>query len=343
MTEDELWPLNKFAINDKLNFIDLTVNDKKAELIRVGIYIPLKVKYNNTNNFEEEIKIGYFFNLNELTYDVNPLFIEAISDFIIYTVHTLADAAASRLKTDIQDLLKFNPDSQNVISFIKDKKKEYINKFLKLKDFEIGFPFIESHLAMPEKPLEKVIEMVVEAINEFDFLNELCDYITTEKYIEENRFVKVWIKAATFESCIYVCNEGINELENGLKEEILDINNNNFSLPQSINAAVIKIKPEMIFKEQHISLFQYMVTSYSAKKNKAFYSYLFHFFSLNGYLLKKTKSSVNYNRFLVENDLIDKFSKVIQKEGDNSDEEKRMFEIFQNFSLKFFEGKLKEN
>ena len=343
MTEDELWPLNKFRINNKLNFINLTVNDKKTELIRVGIYIPVKIKYNTANNFEEEIKIGYFFNLNEVTYDVNPLFIEAISDNIIYIVHVLADAAASRLETDIQDLLKFNPDSQNVINFLKDKKKEYIHKFLNLKDFEIGFPFIESPLATPEEPWEKVLEMVVEAINEFDFLDELFDCMTSEKYFEENRFVKVWIEAAAFESCIYVCNEGINEIEKGFKEEILDINDNTFSVPKSTNATVKKINPDMIFKKQHISLFQYIVTSYSDKKNKAFYSYLYRYFSQEKYLLKNLKSSVPYNRYLVENHFIDKFSKVIQRTTDDSDTEQRMFAIFEESSHTFIQIKLKEN
>lgn len=99
----------------------------------------------------------------------------------------------------------------------------------------------------------------------------------------------------------------------------------------------------LIFKDDHDKLFEFIVENYSGKKNNAFFSYLFHFFSDNDYLLKKAKSSIPYNFFLIENNFIDKFSKVIQRIRENCDEEKRMFEIFKKANDKFLNSNSKEN
>lgn len=153
---------------------------------------------------------------------------------------------------------------------------------------------------------------------------------------------KLWVEHYRKKRLINFC--GI-ELKNIIG--LLDGTKNVKKQPTSTDTIVEKINADMIFKKQHISLFQYIVTSYSDKKNKAFYSYLYRYFSQEKYLLKNIKSSVPYNRYLVENHFIDKFSKVIQRTIDNSDEEQRMFAIFDESSLTFFqikiEGKLKEN
>lgn len=160
-------------------------------------------------------------------------------------------------------------------------------------------------------------------------LEDTCYYKTT---------FKLWVEHYRKKRLINFCEI---ELKNIIG--LLDGPKNVKKQPTSTDTIVKKINADMIFKKQHISLFQYIVTSYSDKKNKAFYSYLYRFFSQEKYLLKNLKSSVPYNRYLVENHFIDKFSKVIQRTTDDSEEEKRMFAIFEESSLTFFQIKLKEN
>jgi hypothetical protein len=156
-----------------------------------------------------------------------------------------------------------------------------------------------------------------------------------------------WHKYYKTKELISICEKKIKELSEGneVKNEEID-----FKKPSLHKTIDIKINSDIIFKENYDRLFNYIVISYSDKKNKAFFSYLYHFFSDNTFLLKNKKSSVPYNKYLVCNNYIDKFSKVIQRDSENSknsDEEKRMFEIFKTYYLKFIqievEGKLKEN
>lgn len=160
-------------------------------------------------------------------------------------------------------------------------------------------------------------------------LEDTCYYKTT---------FKLWVEHYRKKRLINFC-----EIELKNITGLLDGPKNVKKQPTSTDTIVEKINADMIFKKQHISLFQYIVTSYSDKKNKAFYSYLYRFFSQEKYLLKNLKSSVPYNRYLVENHFIDKFSKVIQRTKEDSDEEQRMFAIFEESSLTFIQIKLKEN
>lgn len=176
-------------------------------------------------------------------------------------------------------------------------------------------------------------------------------YLTRSKEIDlkdssyYNNHFKLWIEHYRKRRLIDFCKTEIERLKGVFndQEKVIEIK-------KITENKDIKINSDIIFKENYVRLFNYIVKSYSDKKNKAFFSYLYHFFSNNGFLLKNKKSSVPYNNYLVCNNYIDEFSKVIQRGSENSknsDEEKRMFEIFQTYYLKFIqieiEGKLKEN
>lgn len=169
-------------------------------------------------------------------------------------------------------------------------------------------------------------------------------YLTCSKKenLEESHYYKttfkLWVEHFRKKRLIDFCKIEIEKIN-----RLPVVPKNAIKKPKAPEATIDKIKLEMICKAEYISLFQYIVTSYSDKKNRAFYSYLFRYFSEKKYLLKNIKSSVPYSRFLVENDYIDTFSKVIQRTSDNSDEEKKMIDIFDEFNLKFIQKKLKEN
>lgn len=185
------------------------------------------------------------------------------------------------------------------------------------------------------------------------------DYTFIFKYLKGDRdFVPTFIKQIWQDYFIVkhltdYCKNKIQIIESnsGINEVDVLIENTTLKLKNVYNVENKELIKEYsndigkdIFKEDYYSLFEYIVQEYGDKKNKAFFSYLYHYFNDNKYLLKNAKSSTKYNDFLVNNSFINSFSKVIQRVyNEVGDEDKRMVEIFNNYRDNFIQKKMKEN
>lgn len=233
-------------------------------------------------------------------------------------------------------------DNDDKIAFLKEKLKFY------WKPFEDSSSFL---LFMNERHDWEGQTWQDEIISELTFDEHfILFYLTCSKHenLEQTDYYKttfkLWVEHYRKQRLIDFCKTEIEKLQGlpNLPEKGIEIK-------KITETRDKKIKSDMIFKENYGHLFDYIVTCFSDKQNKAFFSYLYHYFSDNGFLLKNAKSSVTYNSYLVKNNFIDKFSKVIQRIDDNSIEEKRMFVIFKKAHDEFIqieieiEGKLKEN
>lgn len=145
-----------------------------------------------------------------------------------------------------------------------------------------------------------------------------------------NNYFRLWVEYYRKRRLIEFCTNKIAKIDGSPNLRPREFNKENIN-----QTSLRKIKSDLIFKDNNEILFDFIVNSYASKKNNAFFSYLFHFFSDNGFLLKQAKSSIVYNSFLVENNFIEKFSKVIQRVENNSLEEQRMFQIFNKAVDKF--------
>lgn len=95
---------------------------------------------------------------------------------------------------------------------------------------------------------------------------------------------------------------------------------------------------DIIFKNNSEEIFKYIVSKFSQEKNKAFFSYLFHYFSDNDLLYKdKPKSSRDYSNYLISEKHLDTFSKVIQRVTENSETEKKIFQLFKKYHTDFIQ------
>jgi hypothetical protein len=314
-------------------------------LIKCKIYIEVKemphyiccsdiLEIIRSKNSELDNLDGFIYNDKNYIYNF-----KIYSEIYKITEYVIENTMSLPLENDIIYIiseLKGIIDNDDKISFLKEKIKFY------WKPFENSSSFL---LFMNEKHDWEGQNWEDEIRSELTWDEHfILFYITCSKHenLEQTYYYrstyKLWIENYRKKKLIDFCKT---ELEN-----IKELLNVPVKVNKSANTDKI-IKSDIIFKEDYECLFNYVVTEYSGTKNKAFFSYLFHFFSDNKFLLKNIKSSVAYKNYLVGNNFIDKYSKVIQRNTENSDEEKRMFDIFNKSNDKFIqiniEGKLKEN
>jgi hypothetical protein len=185
-----------------------------------------------------------------------------------------------------------------------------------------------------------------------------CEYEYVFKYLKGDKdFVpnfisEIWKEYFLVKGVTDYCKGKIEHLQfqSGLNEADIEITFQTVSAKTqnkeisttNITPVTIQLK-DRIFAESEYAFFQFIVDNYREKNNKAFFSYIYHYFSDNKLLIKNNKSSLLYNSFLVKNNYLSEFSKVIQRsQFDSGDEEKRLFTIFDNFRDSFIQKKMKE-
>ena len=138
---------------------------------------------------------------------------------------------------------------------------------------------------------------------------------------------KTWVDYARKKKLIDFCDKELDNLKN------INEHSNSSAITKSLYIPKIKIDGAgRIIKDNYVLLYAYIVDNYQDIKNKAFFSYLFRFFSDNEFLIKgKIKSSTRYNEFLIKNELLETFSKVIQQTDYSGVTDRRMFDIFKSF------------
>jgi hypothetical protein len=183
---------------------------------------------------------------------------------------------------------------------------------------------------------------------EFDYVFK---YLKGDKDFVPDFIFEIWQEYFLVKHVTGYCIGKIGTLQfkSGLNEADIEINFPTISAKSEIEKKLITTLPETknpidrLFLEGEYDFFQYIVHSYKDKQNKAFFSYIYHYFSDNKLLIKNNKSSLLYNSFLVKNNYLSEFSKVIQRsQFDSGDEEKRLFTIFDNFRDSFIQKKMKE-
>ena len=308
-----------FNILDQFSFEDKSEIEQKSKLIETNIYIKGKSTKVDINLEESEIwrgsnkypkYLGQDFQFNGIDYKLNDDFLnevfnECVTYLKFYWIPIIEENIETlKMQIEISDSDFISNQRQKEIKSYQNYLHRRIFKKLHTSDFENE----QEHFNILKSYLR---------VNWFD----LSDYLFGLNNIQSYHIVSNYYS--------YLRHSRILSLLNSKK---------------SLGETVEKDIGKNIFKDDYYSLFEYIVLEYKDNKNKAFYSYLYHYFSDNKYLLKNAKSSIKYNEFLVNNNYINSFSKVIQRVYDEvGDEEKRMFEIFKNHRDSFIQKKLKEN
>ena len=207
------------------------------------------------------------------------------------------------------------------VRFLKDKRATFFKSSLNAREFLI---YLQPRINLED---DAWIELIIQYLCfDSDFIRF---FLTSIKYegIESSLFYKdefkTWVDYARKKKLIYFCDKELDNLKN-IKEQ-----SSKSAILKSPYSPKIKMDgANVIFKGDFILLYAYVVDNYQDIKNKAFFSYLYHYFSDKEMLLRNYKSSKLYNKFLLENQIIETFSKVIQATTEGSDERQRMFSIF---------------
>jgi hypothetical protein len=243
------------------------------------------------------------------------------------------------MKTEMQGIV----DLEGQIKFLRKKRKKLFKPDKYLTNFT---HYMEERTEYnDDKWVQAVIKNLIIDKHFVTF------YLSTFKHknLEKGNFYKEmfpsWSNYSRKKKLIKFCDEELKKLQLNALNSNKSITNN-----ASIDDHQTRKYEDIIFKDGNEGLFYFIEEKYDGEKNNAFFSYLYHFFSSNEFLLKNLKSSLDYNRFLIENKFIDKFSKVIQITTDNAEEQDRMFKIYKKLQSHFIktqerednEGNLKE-
>lgn len=308
-----------FNILDYLTFSAMSESEQKAILIESNIYKKGKSTKVDLSLEESEIwrgssnypkYLGQDFRIKGIDYKLNEDFLnevfnECVTCLKFYRIPIIEENIETlKMQIEISDSDFITNQRQKEIKSYQNYLHRGIFKKLHTSDFENE----EEHFNILKSYL---------SVNWFD----LSDYLFGLNNIQSYHIVSNYYSYLR-------------------QSRILSLLNSKKSLDETVEKDIGK----NIFKDDNYFLFEYIVKEYDDIKNKAFFSYLYHYFSDNKYFLKNGKSSTKYNDFLVNNNYITSFSKVIQRVYDEAgDEEKRMFEIFTNHRDSFIQKKLKEN
>jgi hypothetical protein len=135
-----------------------------------------------------------------------------------------------------------------------------------------------------------------------------------------DRYLPQWFEFYRREKLISFCKNKINELET------LDKSNNS-----SYNVKYPSNLKNLIFKEDGAEMYNYINSSYSGKKDRAFYSYIYSFLQSKSKLIDNFKKDLKYYRdFVLEDSEFNTFPKIINSNADKQEKKKAMFLAFEN-------------
>lgn len=321
--------LNKLDLKFISSFKGRNLNDNSTLFIDELIDKRIYTNESNYNSYTE-IELDQYYNLNNFIFGENFYYkkniysvnFEIFEEIFLTIDYIINQDRFYSFSEDIDNLIlgiKGCHNDNEKLDFLKSKHKS----FWKIEENQSEFLLFMENESSNNSWKELVLDYYIDD-------NFLLYYLSAETHepLRKSRFYKThfkqWIKFHRLKKLILFCKKNIEFIEGKEKNKT------------SLNLS------EKIFKDNGLDIFNFIVSNYTDLKNKAFFSYLFHFFSDNNLLQEhKAKSSVHYNEFLIKNKYLENFSKVIQRTDNKSNREEKAFEIFKNLYQDFIQNNLK--
>jgi hypothetical protein len=360
-------------IGNEILFNSLSENEKKKELIRLGIATQVHYVFIYKNIYEypylrrytsktyaeedniypyEKMQISDSFIFENKAYRLNPKVIEYMYCEAERHVKEYSSFELDRFKEKLDHLFTFADNNIEKIEILKESKKKLKKEYLKL--IKGG---VEQLIISFENPklygYDNLRDNIISSLEDND---EDIDVFLISGVIRGLYIPDLWLKAEILKKRMKLCSELINEFsglnvndKNKIKivdtldtslqvfeyEELFKLNNN--SNNKINDKPVYNSLSKSIFKENGEEIFNYIVSSYQEEKKPAFYNYLYYFLQDK---LKKLKledeHSDTYTSYVIKKGLLKKYGRMQKSRSIKNTTHDRMMNLFQEmYSLKF--------